>query len=390
MTHQAETSTPDNSEFERLNFVERIVADDLGAGRVEQVHTRFPPEPNGFLHIGHAKAICVDFGIAESIGGVCNLRFDDTNPGKESVEYVEAIKDDIRWLGFDWGDRLFFASDWFEDLYGFGEELVQKGLAYVCDLSAEETREYRGTVTEVGKNSPYRERPPEENLGLLRRMRAGEFEDGACTLKAKIDMASPNMNMRDPVLYRILRTHHHRTGNDWCIYPMYDFTHGQCDALEQITHSLCSLEFENHRLLYDWFTTNLSVPMVPHQYEFARLKLTYTVVSKRKLVELVESGLRVKPYPCGGLAHTAIDSALLLREELGPVEAIDSIGVEVTDRTMDRIVFGVNGKHEAIDLKGMVDSESVQIFNAILDRSQSLEQFIGLLRAAEPAPVALV
>ncbi|MDP6384696.1 MAG: glutamine--tRNA ligase/YqeY domain fusion protein [Planctomycetota bacterium] len=291
MTRQAESSAPDSSESERLNFVERIVAEDLREGRVDRVHTRFPPEPNGYPHIGHAKAICVDFGIAERFGGVCNLRFDDTNPGKESVEYVEAIKADVRWLGFDWGDRLFFASDWFEDLYKFGEELVEKGLAYVCDLSAEETREYRGTVTEAGKNSPYRDRPMEESLDLLRRMRAGEFEDGARTLKAKIDMASPNMNMRDPVLYRIMRATHHRTGDDWCIYPMYDFAHGQCDALEHITHSLCSLEFENHRPLYDWFTENLSVPSVPHQYEFARLKLTYTVVSKRKLVELVDSGL---------------------------------------------------------------------------------------------------
>ncbi len=288
MTDTTDTLPDESDAAERMNFIERIVAADLESGRVQHVHTRFPPEPNGYPHIGHAKAICVDFGIAERFGGVCNLRFDDTNPSKESDEYVQAIKEDVRWLGFDWGDRLYFASDWFEDLYKFAEELIEKGLAYVCDLTAEETRTYRGTVTESGKNSPFRDRSPHESLALLRAMRAGEFEDGARTLKAKIDMASPNMNMRDPVLYRIMRAHHHRTGDTWCIYPMYDFAHGQCDALEHITHSLCSLEFENHRPLYDWFTSNLSVPSTPHQYEFARLKLTYTVVSKRKLVELVE------------------------------------------------------------------------------------------------------
>ena len=281
----------DPSEADRQNFVERIVADDLREARVTRVHTRFPPEPNGYLHIGHAKAICVDFGIARDFGGVCNLRFDDTNPSKESVEYVEAIQADVRWLGFDWGERLYFASDWFEDLYRFAEELVTKGLAYVCDLDAEETREYRGTVTQAGRNSPYRERSIPENLDLLRRMRAGEFPDGARTLRARIDMASPNLNLRDPVLYRILRAHHHRTGDAWCIYPMYDFAHGQCDALEGITHSLCTLEFENHRPLYDWFLNHLSVPHRPRQIEFARLRLTHTLVSKRKLIELVTAGV---------------------------------------------------------------------------------------------------
>ena len=275
----------------KKNFLELEVAADLAAGKNGgRVHTRFPPEPNGYLHIGHAKAICVDFGIAASHGGVCNLRFDDTNPVKEDTEYVDAIQADIRWLGFDWGDNLFFASDWFGDLYRLAEELVTKGLAYVCDLTAEDTREYRGTVTEPGRNSPYRDRTPAENLDLLRRMKAGEFPNGARTLRAKIDMASPNLNLRDPVMYRIQHVSHHRTGSDWCIYPMYDWAHGQCDALEGVTHSLCSLEFENHRPLYDWFLANLDLPHTPRQIEFARLAVTYTLTSKRKLIRLVEEG----------------------------------------------------------------------------------------------------
>ena len=233
----------------------------------------------------------MDFGIAEDFGGICNLRLDDTNPTKEDVEYVDAIKEDIQWLGYDWEDRLFFASSWFEDLYRFAEELVEKGLAYVCDLSPDEMREYRGVVPDPGKNSPFRDRSPEENLQLLRGMRAGEFPDGSRTLRAKIDMTSPNINMRDPVLYRIMRATHHRTGDDWCIYPMYDFAHGQCDALEGITHSLCSLEFENHRPLYDWFIENISVPHEPRQIEFARLRMTHTMISKRKLVALIEEGV---------------------------------------------------------------------------------------------------
>jgi glutaminyl-tRNA synthetase len=274
----------------KKNFLELEVDADLAAGHNEgRVHTRFPPEPNGYLHIGHAKAITVDFGIAARYGGRCNLRFDDTNPSKEEVEYVEAIQEDIRWLGYAW-DRLVYASDWFEDLYRFAEELVGKGLAYVCDLTGEETRAYRGTVTEPGRNSPYRDRPPAESLDLLRRMRAGEFPDGARTLRARIDMASPNMNLRDPVMYRIQHTHHHRTGDAWCIYPMYDWAHGQCDALEGITHSLCSLEFENHRPLYDWFLEHVSAPHRPRQIEFARLAITHTVMSKRKLMRLVTEG----------------------------------------------------------------------------------------------------
>jgi len=272
---------------EKRNFLEQEVEQDLAAAPDTRVHTRFPPEPNGYLHIGHAKAITVNFAIAARYGGSVNLRFDDTNPAKEETEYVDAIQDDIRWLGFEW-DRLVFASDWFEDLYKFALELIEKGLAYVCDLTAEQTREHRGTVTSPGVNSPFRERSVEENLDLFARMRAGEFPDGARTLRAKIDMASPNMNLRDPVMYRIQRTHHHRTGDAWCIYPMYDWAHGQCDALEGITHSLCSLEFENHRPLYEWFLENISAPAHPRQIEFARLALTHTVLSKRKLMRLVQ------------------------------------------------------------------------------------------------------
>lgn len=275
----------------RLNFVEQEVENDIAAGRAaEGVVTRFPPEPNGYLHIGHAKAICVDFGIAEKFGGRCNLRFDDTNPAKESQEFVDSIKDDIHWLGFDWQGHEYYASSYFEDLYGFAVQLIEKGLAYVCDLTAEETRSYRGTPHEPGKNSPNRDRSVEENLALFQDMRDGKLPDGACTLRAKIDMAHANLNMRDPVLYRIARAHHHRTGDKWCIYPMYDFAHGQSDAIEGVTHSLCSLEFENHRPLYEWFLEHIDGIGSPRQIEFARLNLTYTITSKRKLQELVEKG----------------------------------------------------------------------------------------------------
>lgn len=274
----------------RVNFIEQIIENDLKTGRFGgRVHTRFPPEPNGYLHIGHAKSICLNFGLAQKYGGKCNLRFDDTNPSKEDVEYVEAIMEDVRWLGYDWEDRLFYASDYFEQLYQWAVELIRKGKAYVCDLSAEEVRQYRGTLTEPGRPSPYRDRSVEENLDLFARMRAGEFPDGSRTLRAKIDMASPNLNLRDPVMYRILRVPHHRTGTQWCIYPTYDWAHGQCDSLEGITHSICTLEFENHRPLYDWFLDALGI-YHPQQIEFARLNLTYTVMSKRKLLELVREG----------------------------------------------------------------------------------------------------
>ena len=272
-----------------VDFIRAAVMEDLKAGRYTRVHTRFPPEPNGYLHIGHAKAICIDFGIAAEFGGQCNLRFDDTNPVKEEVEYVESIQQDIRWLGFDWEDRRYYASDYFEQLYDYAVRLIKKGKAYVCDLSADQIREYRGTLTEPGKESPYRNRTVEENLDLFARMRAGEFPDGSRTLRAKIDMASGNINLRDPVMYRILHASHHRTGDAWCIYPMYDFAHGQSDSIEGITHSLCSLEYEDHRPLYNWYLDALEI-YHPRQIEFARLNVSYTVLSKRKLLRLVQDG----------------------------------------------------------------------------------------------------
>ena len=274
------------------NFIKTIVEEDLRAGKNDgRITTRFPPEPNGYLHIGHAKSICLNFGLAREFGGACHLRFDDTNPIKEDVEYVESIKRDVRWLGFDWGGHLYYASDYFEQMYGFAEELIQKGLAYVCDLTPEQFKEYRGVPEKPGRESPWRNRPVAENLDLFRRMRAGEFEDGTYVLRAKIDMASPNLHMRDPALYRIKKTPpHHRTGSAWSIYPMYDFAHCLEDAIEGITHSLCTLEFEVHRPLYDWILDNVSVSCRPEQTEFARLNLSYTIMSKRKLQQLVEEG----------------------------------------------------------------------------------------------------
>ncbi|MBZ4660197.1 MAG: glutamine--tRNA ligase/YqeY domain fusion protein [Desulfacinum sp.] len=284
MNTEKETFTPPN-------FIKDIIEEDLKTGKYGgRVHTRFPPEPNGYLHIGHAKSICLNFGLALEYGGLCNLRFDDTNPAKEDVEYVESIQEDVRWLGFDWGERLFYASDYFDRLYQYAVELIKKGKAYVDSLSPEEIRQYRGTLTEPGKESPYRNRSVEENLDLFERMRAGEFEEGQCVLRAKIDMASPNLNLRDPVIYRIKKATHHRTGDKWCIYPMYDFAHCLSDSIEGITHSICTLEFEDHRPLYDWFLDELEV-YHPRQIEFARLNLSYTVLSKRKLIQLVEEGL---------------------------------------------------------------------------------------------------
>jgi len=281
-----ETSTPPD----RSDFIREIVAADLRAGRHQTVVTRFPPEPNGYLHIGHAKSICLNFGIAREFGGHCNLRFDDTNPVKEEQEYIDAIMADVRWLGFDWGDNLYHASDYFEQLYAWAVELIEHGRAYVDDLSADEIREHRGTLTEPGRNSPWRDRPVEESLDLFQRMRRGEFPNGARVLRARIDMAAPNINLRDPVLYRIVHAEHPRTGDAWCVYPTYDFAHGQSDAIEGVTHSICTLEFEIHRPLYDWFIEHLAVPSVPHQYEFARLNLTWTVLSKRVLLRLVNEG----------------------------------------------------------------------------------------------------
>lgn len=337
---------PENNETGRVkHFIRAIIDEDLAAGKVKQIATRFPPEPNGYLHLGHAKSICLNFGLAQEYNGTCNLRFDDTNPVKEDVEYVESIKQDVHWLGFDWADRQFFASDYFEKLYAFAVELIKKGKAYVDELSAEETREYRGTLTKPGKNSPYRDRSVEENLDLFERMRAGEFEEGSHVLRAKIDMENPNLVLRDPTLYRIRKVNHHRTGDAWCIYPMYDFAHCLSDAIEGITHSVCTLEFVNNRPLYDWVLDTLELAPRPHQYEFARLNLNYTVLSKRKLIQLVQdkhvsgwddprmptiSGIRRRGYPAAAVrefcerisvskADSTVDIALLehcVRESL--------------------------------------------------------------------------
>ena len=290
MSTEGLNETPATPETAPSNFIRDIIIQDNKTGKHGgRVHTRFPPEPNGYLHIGHAKSICLNFGLAKEFGGKCNLRFDDTNPSKEETEYVDSIINDVRWLGFDWEDRLFYASDYFEQLYQWAIQLIKQGQAYVCDLTAEQVRETRGTTTEPGVESPYRNRSAEENLDLFQRMRAGEFPDGSRTLRSKIDMASPNFNMRDPVMYRILRAEHHRTGNDWLIYPMYDYTHGECDSIEGITHSICTLEFEDHRPLYDWYVESLGIHR-PQQIEFDRLNLTNTMLSKRKLLLLVQKG----------------------------------------------------------------------------------------------------
>lgn len=276
---------------EPSNFIQEIIVNDLKTGKRSSVHTRFPPEPNGYLHIGHAKSICLNFATAKKFDGLTNLRFDDTNPTKEEIEYVDSIREDVSWLGFDWGDREYYASDYYEQIYDFAEQLILKGHAYVCELKGEAVSAHRGTHTEPGKNSPWRDRPVAESLDLFRRMRAGEFEEGSCFLRAKIDMAHPNMNMRDPAVYRIKKASHHRTGDKWCIYPMYDFAHPLSDWIEQITHSICTLEFEAHRPLYDWFLEALELKNRPQQIEFARLNLTYTMMSKRRLLELVQNNV---------------------------------------------------------------------------------------------------
>jgi glutaminyl-tRNA synthetase len=331
-TADAATPTPPEG-AERRDFIREIVAADIRAGRIQAPVTRFPPEPNGYLHIGHAKSICLNFGVAQEFGGHCNLRFDDTNPVKEEQEYIDAIQADVRWLGFDWGDNLFHASDYFEQLYAWAQELIDKGLAYVDDQSADEIRETRGTLTEPGTNSPFRDRTAEENRDLFARMRAGEFPNGARVLRAKIDMASPNIFLRDPVLYRIVHATHPRTGDAWCIYPTYDFAHGQSDAIEGVTHSICTLEFDVHRPLYDWLIANLSVPHVPHQYEFARLNLTHTVLSKRFLLRLVQDG-RVR-----GWDDPRMPTIVGLRRRGFPAEGIrnfaTAVGVAKADATHD-------------------------------------------------------
>ena len=311
MTDNTENAKPEN-------FIEAIIKQDLADGKISKVVTRFPPEPNGFLHVGHAKSVCLNFGLAEQFGGDCHLRFDDTNPAKEDQAYIDAIQEDIRWLGFQWAGEVRYASNYFEQFYEWAIYLIDQGLAYVCDLSPEQASEYRGWATEPGKDSPYRERSIAENLALFEKMRAGEFEEGRCVLRAKIDMASPNMNLRDPILYRIRKQSHHQTGDQWCIYPAYDFAHGQGDAVEGISHSICTLEFADHRPLYDWFIDKLPVPAEPHQYEFGRLNLNYTVTSKRKLKQLVDdevvagwndprmptiSGMRRRGYPANALRN---------------------------------------------------------------------------------------
>ena len=343
------TATPQSrpESPERSDFIRDIIAADLREGRCKTVVTRFPPEPNGYLHIGHAKSICLNFGVAQEFGGRCHLRFDDTNPAKEEQEYIDAIKADIRWLGFDWGEHLYFASDYFEQLYEWAVHLIKAGKAYVDDLSAAEIREYRGTFTEPGRESPWRNRSVEENLDLFVRMRAGEFPDGARVLRAKIDMASPNLNLRDPVLYRILHAAHPRTGEAWCIYPTYDFAHGQSDAIEGVTHSLCTLEFEAHRPLYDWLIDNLPVPSRPRQYEFARLNLTHTVLSKRVLLRLVNeghvrgwddprmptlSGLRRRGFPPEAIREFATLVGVAKADSVAEVEMFEHVVRDVLNR----------------------------------------------------------
>lgn len=357
-----------SNNIESSDFIRDIIREDLDTGKHATTVTRFPPEPNGYLHLGHAKSICLNFGIAQensSTGSRCHLRFDDTNPTKEETEYVESIKEDIKWLGFDWGDHLYFASNNFEQLYEWAVHLITEGKAYIDDLSADQIREYRGSLTEPGKDSPFRERPANESLDLFSKMRNGEFKDGEKVLRAKIDMADPNINLRDPVIYRILHANHHRTGNDWCIYPSYDFAHGQCDAIEAITHSICTLEFEQHRPLYDWFIDNLPVPHKPRQIEFSKLQPTYTLMSKRRLIEMVEenhvdgwddprmstiSGMRRRGYPpealrtfCKSVGVTKFsgitDLALLEhsireqlnREALRKMVVLDPIKVTITN-----------------------------------------------------------
>jgi glutaminyl-tRNA synthetase len=340
---------------ERSDFIRDIVASDLAEGRIDSVVTRFPPEPNGYLHIGHAKSICLNFGIAAEFGGRCHLRFDDTNPTKEEQEYIDAIEADVRWLGFDWGEHLYYASDYFEQLYEWAVELIKAGKAYVDDLSAEEIRAYRGTLTEPGRESPYRNRSAEENLDLFMRMRAGEFRNGTHVLRAKIDMAAGNINFRDPVMYRILHATHPRTGNAWCIYPSYDFAHGQSDAIEGITHSVCTLEFQDHRPLYEWFLDNLPVPSHPHQYEFARLNLTHTVLSKRVLLRLVHdkhvrgwddprmptlSALRRRGFPAEGVRDFAAMIGVARADSVVEVEMLEHAVRDVLNKKALRR-FGV-------------------------------------------------
>jgi glutaminyl-tRNA synthetase len=357
------------------NFIRNIIDNDLDSGKHTQIITRFPPEPNGYLHIGHAKSICLNFGLARDYGGVCHLRFDDTNPSKEETEYVESIMEDVRWLGFDWQEKLFYASDYFDKLYEYAEILIKDGKAYVCDLTVDQIREYRGTLTVPGKNSPWRDRSVAENLDLFRRMRDGEFEEGSRSLRARIDMASGNLNMRDPVIYRIKKTDHHRTGSKWMIYPMYDYTHCISDALERITHSICTLEFEDHRPLYDWFLDQLPVPSHPRQIEFARLNLSYTVMSKRRLLELVERGI------VNGWDDPRMPTLAGMRRRGFPPEAIrefaDRIGVAKASSIVDFELLQFCVREElnrsARRVMAVLDPIRLTITNYPLDKTEELE-----------------
>jgi len=364
-----------NESHSPSNFIRDIINDDLARGTHTSVMTRFPPEPNGYLHIGHAKSICLNFGLARDYNGVCNLRFDDTNPAKEEVEYVDSIKEDVRWLGFDWEDREYFASNYFEQLYQYAVHLIETGKAYVDSLSAEAIRDYRGTLTEPGRNSPYRDRSVEENRDLFERMRAGEFPDGAHVLRAKIDMAAPNLSLRDPTIYRIRKVTHHRTGDQWCIYPLYDFAHGLSDSIEGVTHSICTLEFENNRALYDWFLDNLPVENRPRQYEFARLNLTYTVLSKRKLLKLVQENI------VEGWDDPRMPTLSGLRRRGYTPEAIrnfcDRIGVAKRDSTVDLALLEFSIREDLNDraprFMGVLNPLRVVIENYPEGREEVLE-----------------
>ncbi|MBC2737319.1 MAG: glutamine--tRNA ligase/YqeY domain fusion protein [Desulfobacteraceae bacterium] len=357
------------------NFIRDIINEDLARGTHTSVMTRFPPEPNGYLHIGHAKSICLNFGLARDYNGVCNLRFDDTNPAKEEVEYVDSIKEDVRWLGFDWEDREYFASNYFEQLYQYAVHLIEAGKAYVDSLSAEAIRDYRGTLTESGRNSPYRDRSVEENRNLFERMRAGEFPDGAHVLRAKIDMAAPNLSLRDPTIYRIRKIAHHRTGDQWCVYPLYDFAHGLSDSIEGVTHSICTLEFENNRALYDWFLDNLPVKNRPRQYEFARLNLTYTVLSKRKLLKLVQENI------VEGWDDPRMPTLSGLRRRGYTPDAIrnfcDRIGVAKRDSTVDLALLEFSIREDLNDraprFMGVLNPLRVVIENYPEGREETLE-----------------
>lgn len=362
----------------KANFIRSIIERDFETNKWGgRIQTRFPPEPNGYLHIGHAKAICLSFGFAEEYGGLCNLRFDDTNPLKEDVEYVDSIQEDVRWLGYDWDDRLFYASDYFEQLYEYAVQLIKKGMAYVCELSAEEIRETRGTLKEPGKDSPWRNRPIDENLELFEKMKNGEFNDGERTLRAKIDMSHPNLNMRDPVIYRIKHAHHHRTGNKWVIYPMYDYTHCLSDSIERITHSLCSLEFEDHRLLYDWFLDQLEV-FHPQQIEFARLNITYMIMSKRKLLQLVEekivdgwddprmptiSGLRRRGYTPTSIRDFAERIGVAKKESIVDLALLEHCVREDLNKTAPRKMAVLNPLKVVIENYPDGQSEELEAIN---------------------------